>query len=245
MIEDIYAGPHECVRAQSVSAPYVPRRSHGRTGLHRRADRRHGHLAPLQGVPRRLLEEPGRLPAFPIASSGSRRRPRSIPTWTLTRVGIYGGSAGGQSSTAGPAGPRRFLQGGRLPTAAATTTAWTRSGGTNCGWAGRSDPHYEEQSNVTQAHRLQGKLLLIVGETGPQRRSGLDHAGRRRAGQSRQGLRPAGHPRHRPRCGRDAVRKPPSGRLSSCGICWESNRDGSREANRRISGGQTQSLTFE
>ncbi|MDZ4851870.1 MAG: prolyl oligopeptidase family serine peptidase [Pirellulaceae bacterium] len=25
-------------------------------------------------------------------------------------------------------------------------------------------PHYEEQSNVTNAHRLSGKLLLIVGE---------------------------------------------------------------------------------
>ena len=25
-------------------------------------------------------------------------------------------------------------------------------------------PHYEKQSNGTQAHRLQGKLLLIVGE---------------------------------------------------------------------------------
>ena len=25
-------------------------------------------------------------------------------------------------------------------------------------------PHYAEQSNITQAHRLQGKLLLIVGE---------------------------------------------------------------------------------
>jgi dipeptidyl aminopeptidase/acylaminoacyl peptidase len=25
-------------------------------------------------------------------------------------------------------------------------------------------PHYEEQSNVTQAHKLQGKLLLTVGE---------------------------------------------------------------------------------
>jgi dipeptidyl aminopeptidase/acylaminoacyl peptidase len=25
-------------------------------------------------------------------------------------------------------------------------------------------PHYEEQSNVTQAHRLEGDLLLIVGE---------------------------------------------------------------------------------
>ena len=24
-------------------------------------------------------------------------------------------------------------------------------------------PHYEEQSNVTQAHRLEGKLLLFVG----------------------------------------------------------------------------------
>jgi dipeptidyl aminopeptidase/acylaminoacyl peptidase len=27
-----------------------------------------------------------------------------------------------------------------------------------------ANPHYEEQSNVTQAHRLSGKLLLIVGE---------------------------------------------------------------------------------
>jgi dipeptidyl aminopeptidase/acylaminoacyl peptidase len=25
-------------------------------------------------------------------------------------------------------------------------------------------PHYREQSNVTQAHRLKGKLLLMVGE---------------------------------------------------------------------------------
>ena len=25
-------------------------------------------------------------------------------------------------------------------------------------------PHYAEQSNVTQAHKLQGKLLLMVGE---------------------------------------------------------------------------------
>ncbi len=30
--------------------------------------------------------------------------------------------------------------------------------------ASQCGPHYEEQSNVTQAHRLQGKLLLIVGE---------------------------------------------------------------------------------
>ena len=25
-------------------------------------------------------------------------------------------------------------------------------------------PHYDEQSNITQAHKLQGKLLMMVGE---------------------------------------------------------------------------------
>jgi dipeptidyl aminopeptidase/acylaminoacyl peptidase len=29
---------------------------------------------------------------------------------------------------------------------------------------GKMGPHYEKQSNVTNAHKLQGKLLLIVGE---------------------------------------------------------------------------------
>jgi dipeptidyl-peptidase 4 len=50
-------------------------------------------------------------------------------------------------------------------TAAATTTAWTRSGGTSSGWAGPSDRTTPSSSNVTHAHRLTGKLLLIVGET--------------------------------------------------------------------------------
>ena len=85
------------------------------------------------------------------------------PYMDLTRVGIYGGSAGGQNALARHAGPRRFLQGRACRTAAATTIAWTRSGGTNSGWAGRW-PAYAEQSNVTDAHKLQGKLLLMVGE---------------------------------------------------------------------------------
>jgi dipeptidyl-peptidase-4 len=49
------------------------------------------------------------------------------------------------------------------PTAAATTTAWTRSGGTRPGWAGRSGP-VRRQSNVTHAASCSGKLLLTVGE---------------------------------------------------------------------------------
>lgn len=34
----------------------------------------------------------------------------------------------------------------------------------NSGWAIRSGPQYAENSNIDNAHRLGGKLLLIVGE---------------------------------------------------------------------------------
>jgi len=85
------------------------------------------------------------------------------PYMDLTRVGIYGGSAGGQSAL------RALLAHGDFYKVAVT----------DCGchdnrmdkiwrnelWMGWPiGPHYEEQSNVTQAHKLQGKLLLTVGE---------------------------------------------------------------------------------
>ncbi len=54
----------------------------GGAGLHRRPDRRHGHLQSLQGLPRRLLEEPGRrrIPGPDPLAQG--RSPRSIPITT-------------------------------------------------------------------------------------------------------------------------------------------------------------------
>ncbi|MBL9170878.1 MAG: prolyl oligopeptidase family serine peptidase [Verrucomicrobiales bacterium] len=81
----------------------------------------------------------------------------------LTRVGIYGGSAGGQNST------RAMLAHGDFYKAAVSDCGchdnrmdkiwWNEQ------WMGWPiGKHYEEQSNVTQAHRLQGKLLLVVGE---------------------------------------------------------------------------------
>ncbi|MFM1769378.1 MAG: hypothetical protein RJA22_1907 [Verrucomicrobiota bacterium] len=81
----------------------------------------------------------------------------------LTRVGIYGGSAGGQSST------RALLAHGDFYHVAVSDCGchdnrmdkiwWNEQ------WMGWPiGPHYAEQSNVTQAHRLTGKLLLIVGE---------------------------------------------------------------------------------
>ena len=85
------------------------------------------------------------------------------PYMDLSRVGIYGGSAGGQNSTRAVLAHPEFY----------------KVAVSDCGchdnrmdkiwwnelWMGHPvGPHYAEQSNVTQAHRLEGKLLLVVGE---------------------------------------------------------------------------------
>lgn len=85
------------------------------------------------------------------------------PFMDLTRVGIYGGSAGGQSST------RALLAHGDFYKVAVSDCGchdnrmdkiwWNEQ------WMGWPvGQHYAEQSNVTQAHKLQGKLMLVVGE---------------------------------------------------------------------------------
>ncbi len=85
------------------------------------------------------------------------------PYLDLTRVGIYGGSAGGQSAL------RALLAHGDFYKVAVADCGchdnrmdkiwWNEL------WMGWPvGPHYEEQSNVTQAHKMQGKLLLTVGE---------------------------------------------------------------------------------
>ncbi|HEY1173713.1 MAG TPA: DPP IV N-terminal domain-containing protein [Verrucomicrobiae bacterium] len=85
------------------------------------------------------------------------------PYMDTSRVGIYGGSAGGQSST------RALLAHGDFYKVAVSDCGchdnrmdkiwWNEQ------WMGWPvGPHYAEQSNVTQAHKLQGKLMLVVGE---------------------------------------------------------------------------------
>ena len=85
------------------------------------------------------------------------------PYMDITRVGIYGGSAGGQSATRG------VLAFGVFYKAAVSDCGchdnrmdkiwWNEL------WMGWPiGPHYAEQSNVTNAHKLQGKLMLIVAE---------------------------------------------------------------------------------
>ncbi len=100
---------------------------------------------------------------FPDRIAWLQAAAKKYPQMDLSRVGIYGGSAGGQSAL------RALLAHGDFYKAAVADCGchdnrmdkiwWNEA------WMGWPvGPHYEEQSNVTQAHKLQGKLLLIVGE---------------------------------------------------------------------------------
>jgi len=85
------------------------------------------------------------------------------PYMDLTRVGIFGGSAGGQSTLRGLLAHGDFYKVGVADCGCHDNRMdkiwWNEQ------WMGWPvGPHYEEQSNVTQAHKLQGKLLLTVGE---------------------------------------------------------------------------------
>jgi dipeptidyl aminopeptidase/acylaminoacyl peptidase len=88
---------------------------------------------------------------------------REHPYLDLARVGIYGGSAGGQNAL------RALLAHGDFYRAAAADCGchdnrmdkvwWNEA------WMGWPvGPHYEAQSNAANAHRLRGKLLLSFGE---------------------------------------------------------------------------------
>jgi len=85
------------------------------------------------------------------------------PWYDITRLGIYGGSAGGQSSTGALLFHPDFYKvavsscgchDNRMDKA-----SWNEQ------WMGYPvGPHYAESSNIDNANRLEGRLLLIVGE---------------------------------------------------------------------------------
>jgi dipeptidyl aminopeptidase/acylaminoacyl peptidase len=101
---------------------------------------------------------------FPDRIAWIKAAAKLYPEMDLSRgVGIFGGSAGGQSST------RAVLAHGDFYTVAVSDCGchdnrmdkiwWNEL------WMGWPvGPHYADQSNVTQAHRLTGKLMLVVGE---------------------------------------------------------------------------------
>ena len=100
---------------------------------------------------------------FPDRIAWMKAAAKDRPEMDLSRVGIWGGSAGGQSAM------RALIAHGDFYKAASADCGchdnrvdkiwWNEQ------WMGWPiGPHYEQQSNVTQAHRLEGDLLLIWGE---------------------------------------------------------------------------------
>ena len=99
---------------------------------------------------------------FPDRIAWLRAAAKKYPWLDISRVGIYGGSAGGQNALAA------LLHHGDFYDAAASDCGchdnrmdkiwWNEA------WMGKFGPHYEANSNVTHAGRLKGNLLLTVGE---------------------------------------------------------------------------------
>ncbi len=161
VIEDIYAGPQDsfvpkafrsCHRPQAMAElGFILVQIDG-MGTSNRSKKFHDvcwkNLGD-SGFPDRILW---------IKAAGAK-----YPSMDITRVGIYGGSAGGQSSL------RALLAHGDFYKVAVSDCGCHDNRMDKIWWnelwmSWPVGPHYEEQSNVTQAHKLEGKLLLIVGE---------------------------------------------------------------------------------
>jgi dipeptidyl aminopeptidase/acylaminoacyl peptidase len=161
VIENIYAGPH---------GHFVPKTWSTWHG-HRELAERGFIVVQIDGmgtnwrskafhdVAHRNLGDSG----FPDRIAWLRAAAATRPWMDLERVGIHGGSAGGQSAV------RALIAHGDFYDAAVADCGchdnrvdkmwWNEL------WMGYPiGPHYAEQSNVTQAGRIEGDLLLIVGE---------------------------------------------------------------------------------
>ncbi|MBT7910319.1 MAG: prolyl oligopeptidase family serine peptidase [Verrucomicrobia bacterium] len=88
---------------------------------------------------------------------------KKYPWYDTSRVGIYGGSAGGQSSTGALLFHPEFYK--VAVSACGCHDNRMDKASWNEQWMGYPvGPHYSASSNIDNAHRLQGKLMLIVGE---------------------------------------------------------------------------------
>lgn len=100
---------------------------------------------------------------FPDRIAWLKAAAAKYPFMDLTRVGIYGGSAGGQNALGGLLHHGDFYKVGVADCGCHDNRMdkvwWNEQ------WMGWPiGPEYADSSNVTHAHKLQGKLMLVVGE---------------------------------------------------------------------------------
>lgn len=162
VIENIYAGPHDAFVPKSFMSNY--------TDMQRLADL--GFIVvqidgmgtanrskAFHDVCWKNLADAG----FPDRILWIKALAAKYPFVDTTRVGLYGTSAGGQNALGGLLYHPEFYK-------AAVASCGCHDNRVDKQWWNEQwmgypvAKHYEEQSNVTNAGKLKGKLLLIVGE---------------------------------------------------------------------------------
>jgi dipeptidyl-peptidase 4 len=160
VIEEIYAGPHGF---------FVPKEWGRQVRQHAMAELgfvvvqidgmgTNWRSKAFHDVAWRNLKDGG----FPDRIAWLRAAATTRPWMDLSRVGIYGGSAGGQNAVAGVLHHAEFYKAAVADCGCHDNRMdkiwWNEA------WLGEVGPWYAENSNVTHAAKLQGKLLLVVGE---------------------------------------------------------------------------------
>ena len=161
VIENIYAGPHDS---------FVPKRFSNQLGMQTIAELgfivvqidgmgTSNRSKKFHDVAWKNLGDAG----FPDRILWHKAVAAKYPSYDISRVGIYGTSAGGQSSTGALLFHPEFYK-------VAVSAAGSHDNRMDKIWWNEQwmgwpiGPEYAASSNVDNAYRLQGKLLLIVGE---------------------------------------------------------------------------------
>jgi dipeptidyl aminopeptidase/acylaminoacyl peptidase len=161
VIEYIYAGPQGSFVPKSFSA-YSPMQSLAEVGfivVQIDGMGTNNRSKAFHDVAWQNLGDAG----FPDRILWHKAVAAKYPYYDISRVGIYGNSAGGQNSLGGMLFHPEFYQ-------VCVSSCGCHDNRMDKIWWNEQwmgwplGPHYAASSNVDNAHRLQGKLLLIVGE---------------------------------------------------------------------------------
>ncbi len=161
VIEDIYAGPHGATVPKSFST-LASLRTLAELGfiiVHIDGMGTNFRSKAFHDVAWKNIADAG----FPDRILWMKAAAKKYPYMDIERVGIFGTSAGGQNALGA------LLWHGDFYKAAVANCGCHDNRMDKIWWnelwmSWPIGPHYEEQSNVTQAHKLTGDLLLIVGE---------------------------------------------------------------------------------
>jgi dipeptidyl aminopeptidase/acylaminoacyl peptidase len=161
VIENIYAGPQGSFTQKSFS-PYSPMQSLAELGfivVQMDGMGTANRSKAFHDVAWRNLGDAG----FADRILWHKAVAAKYPYYDISRVGIYGTSAGGQSSTGGLLFHPEFYK-------AAVSNSGCHDNRMDKIWWNEQwmgwplGPHYAASSNVDNAHKLEGKLLLVVPE---------------------------------------------------------------------------------